>query len=288
SYQAAWYGWRESMRAESALHPISPHIILPWLVFFLATAPLVLVTLPFAFAHEWRERRFSPLLLLSLVGLFANLLLLLNYSTAIGWRYLSTGLPALAPLTASYLTESFAKRRGTVHRGFVAAVVLIVLIAVGLGALLVPFRSGTVQLRTAWKEYGRELAKVPRNAVIISGAQTVAVSYWRGVGRGEWDMIGTGGGWPGEQLSPRIETYLRQRKQVFIDTNPRWWLVCGWQKDEIPEIVKLQSRFHFRQTDATIYEIRPLSDNGASDNPKLERLLPANRPEDVKRCLPRP
>ena len=31
---------------------------------------------------------------------------------------------------------------------------------------------------------------------MISGAQTIAVIYWKAIGAGEWETIGTGGGWP--------------------------------------------------------------------------------------------
>src|SRR6266436_7526010 len=121
SYRSAGHGWRESMRVESALHPVSIRNVWPWLLFFLATSPLVLLTLPMAFVSEWRQRRLSPVLLLAVVGLFANLLLLLNYSTTIGWRYLSTGLPALVPLCSTHLFRSLSRRLGTERRAFIAA-----------------------------------------------------------------------------------------------------------------------------------------------------------------------
>jgi len=52
----------------------------------------------------------SPLLLLGIVGVFADLLLLLNYSTAIVWRYPLAALPALAPLTGNYFIRSLTSR----------------------------------------------------------------------------------------------------------------------------------------------------------------------------------
>ena len=30
-------------------------------------------------------------------------------------------------------------------------------------------------------------------------------------------------------------------KRVFIDSDPRWWLPCGWQRDEIPMITELEN-----------------------------------------------
>ena len=285
SYRAAWYGWRESMRVESTLHPVSIHTVWPWFAFFLATSPLVLLTLPMAFVAEWRKHRLSPMLLLAVVGLFANLLLLLNYSTAIGWRYLSTGLPALVPLSSHYLVQSLTRRFGKAHRAFIAAATTIALVAVLFGAFLWPMRSGTLKVRAAAKEYDRELMKLPRDAVMISGAQTVAVKYWRGIGAGEWDVIGPGAGWPGSQLGSVITGYLNQGRRVFLDANPLWWQPCGWHVSEIEELTRLQTRFHFRRVAPTVYEIRPNDDPTATDQPHLENLLPGNRPEEVKRCF---
>jgi hypothetical protein len=285
SYRAAWYGWRESMRVESALHPTSLRTIWPWFAFFLATSPLVLITLPLAFVAEWRKHRLSPMLLLAAVGLFANLLLLLNYSTAIGWRYLSTGLPALVPLSSYYLVQSLTNRFGRERRAFIAAATAIALIAVLFGAYLWPMRSGTLKVRAAAKDYDRELMKLPRDAVTISGAQAVAVKYWRGIGAGEWDVIGPGAGWPGPQLGSVITGYLNQERRVFLDANPLWWQPCGWHVSEIVELVKIEKRFHFRRVAPTVFEIRPLHDPTATDQPFLENLLPENRPAEVKRCF---
>jgi hypothetical protein len=285
NYRAAWFGWLESMRAESALHPISIHTVWPWLAFFLATSPLVLITLPLAAAREWRQRKLSLILLLAAVGLFANLLLLLSYSTAIGFRYLSTGLPALVPLTADYLVQSLTTRFGTARRASIVATTAIALIAVCFGTYLWPLRTATMKVRAAAKEYDQELMKLPRDAVMISGAQTVAVKYWRGLGSGEWDVVGPGAGWPGTRLGAVIDGYLKQGRRVFLDADPRWWQPCSWHVREIRELARIDSRFHFRQVAPTVLEIRPVEDSSAVDQPHLERLLPENRREEVKKCF---
>ena len=142
-----------------------------------------------------------------------------------------------------------------------------------------------MKVRAASKEYDRELMPLPRDAVMISGAQTVAVKYWRGVGAGEWDLIGPGAGWPGSQLSSVISGYLNQGRRVFLDADPRWWLPCEWHLTEVKELAQIESRFHFKQVAPTVYEIRPLSDQSATDQPRLENLLPEKRPEEVKKCF---
>ena len=121
---------------------------------------------------------------------------------------------------------------------------------------------------------------------MISGSQTVAVHYWAAIGEGNWKTIGTGGGWPGDRLFSTIDNHLAQGQRVFIDADPRWWIPCSWQRDEIPLLVELEGRFGFRHVQDTIYEIRPVSDPQAHDDPDLKRLLPENRPQDTKKCPP--
>jgi hypothetical protein len=283
-YQRAWHGWRESMRIESALHPVRIHNLLPFFIYLFVTSPLVIVTLPFAFVKQWRARWSSPLLLLAAVGVFADLLLLLNYSTAIVWRYPLAAVPALAPLTADYLMRTLTVRLRSARVALAACVTAMVLLVALFGLYLRPISRQFIEWRALSKDYDKQLALLPRDAVIISGQQTVAVTYWRGVGEGEWDVIGTGGGWPGSQLVPLIDKYLKQGRRVFLDSDPRWWFVCGWQRDEIPEIAKLESQFHFRRVSNYVYELRPKDDQSARDNPDLKRLLPENRAEDVAKC----
>jgi 4-amino-4-deoxy-L-arabinose transferase-like glycosyltransferase len=282
-YRAVWHGWRESMRIESALHPIGIRNVWPWLLFFLASSPLVLLTLPMAFISEWRRHKLSPILLLAAIGLFANVLLLLNYSTTIGWRYLSTGLPALAPLCSYYLFQSLSRRLGTERRALIVAVGAITLIGISFGVYLWPLRRATANVRASSKEYDRELMKVPRDAVMISGAQSVAVIYWRGIGAGEWEVIGPGAGWPQGRLEKTIADYLKSGRPVFLDADPRWWPPCGWHVNEVNELVKIEPRFHFRKVAPTVFEIR--DDPSVTDSPHLESLLPENRSQDVKRCF---
>jgi hypothetical protein len=141
-----------------------------------------------------------------------------------------------------------------------------------------------VRKRALTKDYHARLAHLPQDAVLISGSQTVAVTYWRGIGKGEWDVIGTGSGWPGEALSSTIEKYLSENRRVFLDADPRWWSPCGWQETETRELVAIESRFHFRRVDNALYEVRPPTDEEARDAPDLRSLLPLNRTTEVEKC----
>jgi hypothetical protein len=293
-YRWVWFGWRESLRQETARHPVTLRNLRPYFAYFFVTAPLLLVSLPFALWDalrnalwtEGRERKLLPLLLLGAMGLLADLMLFLNYSTAVNWRYFLTGLPAIAPLSANFLLRVLTRRFRSARLAFATCIAAVLMLAFIFTLLIQPASQQFIERRAMSKEYRHQLAKLPRDAVMIAGSQTIAVTYWKAIGAGDWKTIGTGGGWPGEDLVPLIENHLKENRRVFLDADSRWWLPCGWQRDEIPAIVGLQERFSFRRVTDTIYEIRPRGEPGATDSPNLERLLPENRPEDTKKCPP--
>ncbi|MDQ2922291.1 MAG: hypothetical protein M3R52_11880, partial [Acidobacteriota bacterium] len=176
------------------------------------------------------------------------------------------------------------RRVKNIRLAFAACVVSVLALAVVFGLLIRPASRQFIERRAMTKEYAKRLATLPRDAVMISGSQTIAVTYWRAIGEGAWKTIGTGGGWPGDNLVPLIEEHLREGRRVFLDTDPRWWLLCGWQRDEIAPIVNLQQHFSFRRATETIYELRPRGDASATDSPNLERLLPENRSDETRKC----
>ncbi|MEP6921946.1 MAG: glycosyltransferase family 39 protein [bacterium] len=285
-YRSIWHGWRESLLQESTRHPVALRNAIPYLMYFFISAPLIFLAFPFAVFNEWRQRKLSPLLLLGFIGLFADLLLFLNYSTAVNWRYFLTGLPALAPLSANYLIRRLTALTGSARLSFAACGVALGALAATFTIFIQPVSREFIQRRAMSREYKEQLVNVPRDAVMISGSQTIAVTYWKAIGRGEWKTIGTGGGWPGIRLVQVIEDHLAQGHRVFLDSDPRWWLPCSWQSQEIPAIVALEQRFRFRKVTESIYEIRAATDDTAHDEPNLRRLLPENRPGDTKKCPP--
>lgn len=285
-YRWVWNGWLESMREESARHPVGPANLRPYLMYYFISAPLVFLTLLFAPLLEVRKRGMSPMLVLWLVAFTANILLFFNYSTTVNWRYFLTGLPGLVPLGAFWLLRIAQAKLGNERRALAACTLVIVLLAVGFFIYARPISYEFIERRAMSKEYKHRLEAVPLDAIMISGSQTIAVHYWASIGPGRWKTIGTGGGWPGDKLFSIVQNHINHRRRVFIDADPRWWSACGWQREEIPPIVELEKRFSFRHVKDTIYELSWLGDPTAGDNPNLSRLLPENRPEDTKKCPP--
>lgn len=283
-YRWIWHGWRESMRLESARHPIALASLRPYFFYFFLSAPLVFITIPFVPIFEWRKNRFSPGLALWLTAILADALLFLNYSTIVNWRYFLTGLPGLVPLSAYWTLQLGERVLGTSRRAFVGCLLVLAGLAITFAIYVRPVSFEFIERRAMSKAYKARLVQLPSDAVMISGSQTVAVIYWAAIGAGKWQTIGTGGGWPGDKLFSVIEDYFHKGRRVYIDTDPRWWIPCGWQRDEIPLIVELERHFRFHRVTDTIYEVRPIDDSTAQDNPDLKRLLPENRPEETKKC----
>ena len=284
-YRATWQVWAESSQNEAARHPLQLANLKPFFVYLFLASPLVFVALPWAMWREFRAHRSSLLLLSALCGVFADAMLFFNYSTIINWRYFLTGLPAMAPIAGNFFFRSQAEKLKSARRGFITAIAGVVVIAVAMGFLFQPRSNEYLNRLALAKDYKATLQLLPPDAVVIAGAQTVAVTYWRGIGVGQWEHIGTGAGFPAGKLQQKIEEYLVAGRRVFLDIDPRWWQPCSWQAAEIREIVAIEPHFHFKKVAAMIYEIRPIEDASANAQPHLESLSPENRTEEVKKCF---
>ena len=283
-YRQSWYGWVASMRAESAVHPVKLRNFVPFIQLFFIAAPATLAALPFALRREWRAgRKWTPMLVMALVGLFVQLMLLANYSTVINGRYQLTGLPGLFPLTAAYLLARAQERTPqNARRAFVYTCALVAALALLTGTVVYIFAARTLANHALTKDYRARLAALPTDAVVMAGGQTVAVNYYRGLGLGQWDTIGTGGGWPGaEGLTHQIEWHLSNGHRVFVDTDQRLWSMDSWHEQETRALVALETRFRFRHFAGTLYEICPPDDQTARDDPNLRSLL--NNPKSLFR-----
>ncbi len=287
-YRASWHGWLVSMQVETARHPVTWHNLWPFAAMAAVAASPVFWLWPAAMFTEWRRHRFSATFALGVCGLAATALLFFNYSTTINARYFLSGLPALAPVVAAFLLSGLTALTGDKRRGFAWALACVCVVALARDALIWGQKARLTPKRLASKNYREKLAQIPPDAVVMAGARTVAVHYWRNLGLGQWETIGTGGGWPDAQLIPLIQQHLANGRRVFLDTDPHAWAVCGWQMSETRRLPELERYFRFRAvslTLPTLYEIRLPDDATALAQPHLSSLLPENRPADVHRCF---
>jgi len=260
-YRAWWHGWVASTQAETARHPVTLANFRFLLLYFFIAAPIALPLLPFAVVGAWRRSsrfafRLSPLLALGLLGVVANLSLIIHYSVVLNGRYMLTGLPAFAPLVASLLVRLRPRSARNARHAFAFVVLFISTCHVVVGGIVLTQAARTLANHAHTGTYIARLRLLPEDGVIIAGAASVSVNYWRGIGSGKWETIGTGGGYYGEAwLNQTIDDYLRQGRRVFLDTDPKLWATRGWQLEETRAISRLPARFRFHRISDTIVEL---------------------------------
>jgi hypothetical protein len=60
------------------------------------------------------------------------------------------------------------------------------MLAITFSLLIRPASKQFIERRAMSKYYRQQLARLPRDAVMISGSQTIAVTDWKAIGAGEW------------------------------------------------------------------------------------------------------
>ncbi len=278
SFRFAWLDWLHATQTESSRHPINVGNFGTLIGSFFAAAPLVFLVFPLALLKELKTRGLTPVAALAVVGFVANFMLIFHYGAVVNGRYVLTGLPAVIPLVADYLVVSVQRLIANPRLAFACVIMGVILISLIASRYAWPFNRAYVENRSLAKDYRNQLAKVPHDAIMISGAQTVAVTYWRGLGMGDWNVISTGSTWPGAALNSVVARHLAGGNRVFLDADPRWWLRDTWHRQELLDLASLESGFRFRRVSGTIYEIRPHDDGTANDFPDLILQLRQQEP----------
>src|SRR5215475_3009862 len=99
----------------------------------------------------------SLLLLLWSIAAFADVLLFLNYSTAVNWRYFLTGLPGLAPLAGTWLLSVGKRLLGNTQRAFVGVLAVIGAFAITFSLVMRPVSYEFIERRAMSKDYQKQL-----------------------------------------------------------------------------------------------------------------------------------
>jgi hypothetical protein len=160
------------------------------------------------------------LLVLGMLGLLADLVMLINHDLSVNPRYLLTGMVGLAPVCGWGLAELFR------HAPWRTA-----LLTAGLAILtIVSF----VQISPSlyWQDYHARAAAAylerirafPWNAGFIVGARSPLVNFYAGIeARPNWKTISPGSGWPDDKLGEAIDDLLLAGRVVYVDFDPDIW-----------------------------------------------------------------
>src|SRR5205085_4158799 len=116
---------------------------------------------------------------------------------------------------AAFLLRRAPARTHDMRHALRRVVVIISSPALVVGAAFILFAWPTIQSHALTKEYRARLALLPDDAVVMAGGQTVAVTYYRGLGLGHSDVIRTGRGWAGARLTDLVDERLPADRRAF-------------------------------------------------------------------------
>ena len=166
------------------------------------------------------RRELRPLFVISLAGLIAGLVLLINHDLSVNPRYLLTALPGLA-FASGWAISEIAKWRADAAMG-----ILLILagLQVGLYTQLGKERYDQEWNARAGRAYLSRIGSLPANSVFIAGSRTPLVNFYAGLkARPEWESIQPGSAWPDDRLDEVIRTYLAEGRPVFVDFDKDLW-----------------------------------------------------------------
>lgn len=212
--------WYRLSAAERRLYPVTIRNFSLFSDYAYECSVAIVILVPLVFALLWPRRERRTLLVLGMLGLLADLVMLINHDLSVNPRYLLTGLVGLAPVCGWGLAELFR------HAPWRTA-----LLTSGLAILtMVSF----VQISPSlyWQDhharaaaaYLERIRTFPWNSGFIVGARSPLVNFYAGIeARPSWKTISPGSGWPDDKLGEAIDDLLLAGRVVYVDFDPELW-----------------------------------------------------------------
>jgi hypothetical protein len=183
-----------------------------------SVAAVILV--PLVFALLWPRKEYRTLLVLGLLGLLADITMLINHDLSVNPRYLLSGMVGLAPVCGWGLAELYDLAPWRTR--FLAAGLIIISMA-NFVQLWPSFYWQAHNSRTA-SVYLDRIRDFPWNSAFIVGARSPLINYYAGIeARPNWKTISPGSGWPDEKLGEAIDDLILAGRVVYVDFDPQLW-----------------------------------------------------------------
>jgi hypothetical protein len=195
----------------------------------------------------------EALFVFGLLGLMANLALLLNHDLAVNPRYLLTGLLGLAAACGWCLAELIRCYR------LWATPLLIGLLTLTKGA----YNNTAKQLyeqqwsARAAREYIAKIERLPWNSGFIVGSRTPLIHFLQGVGaRPYWLTVSPGAGWPDDKLDEAIDDFFYAGRLVYVDFDHELWQPGAREKSrEAAGLEMIKRRYRLEHVRDSFYRI---------------------------------
>lgn len=212
--------WYRLSSVEREFHPVTIKNI-EFVGEYAYNCSVVVVFLtPLAITLLLPQRRYRALLWLGLLGLLADIVLLINHDLSVNPRYLLLGMVGLAPICGWTIVELYRCFRWR-------AVTLVASI------WLLSFTNFVERsIDIYWQEHHSRAAaeylimikNFPWNSGFIVGARSPLVNFYAGIeARPFWKTISPGAGWPDDKLEEKIDDMLIAGRPVFVDFDPEIW-----------------------------------------------------------------
>ncbi|MBK7600920.1 MAG: glycosyltransferase family 39 protein [Acidobacteria bacterium] len=252
-YWPATIEWYLLSAQERTIHPIGPEN-LAFLVDFsynCSVATTLLAPLAIIWLWQYRERRL--LHVFGLLGLLANLVLIINHDLSVNPRYMLTGLLGLAAICGWTLAEMVR------FRGVWAAMVIVGLIVLTKGSYNNMSRELYNQEWAAResRNYFSKLGDMPWNSAFIVGSRTPLINFYAVIGaRPYWKAIPIGSAWPDDKLDEAIDDLLIAGRLVYIDFDAEIWQ-AGQRKEnrEAPGLEMIKRDYEFEYLRESMYRV---------------------------------
>ncbi len=216
-----------------------------------SVATVILV--PLAFALLWPRKERRTLLILGLIGLVANMTMLINHDLSVNPRYLLTGMVGLAPVCGWALADLYD------HTPVRARLLLAGLLTITLASLIRIWPDYHWQSRNAVAAaaYLDRIRDLPWNSGFIVGARSPLINFYMGIeARPEWKTISPGSGWPDDRLGQAVDDLLLAGRFVYVDFDPEIWQYGerGSSREE-KGLRMIRQRYCLRHIDKQLYLI---------------------------------
>lgn len=209
------------------------------------------------------KRELRPLFVLSLAGLTAILVLMMNHDLSVNPRYLLTGLPGLA-LASGWGIAQLMNWRSDIAIG---VLVIVAGLQAGVYTQLGKERYDQEWNARAGRAYLSRIGSLPANSVFIAGARTPLVNFYAGLkARPGWQAIQPGADWPDTHLAEVIDAHLAQGRPVFVDLDRDLWNPGARESSrEVIGLEMIRRKYELAPVNGSIFRIvrRNSTPNGA-------------------------
>jgi hypothetical protein len=240
--------WTASMSRERSAFGIDPLGQLRYLAeYSIAGSPVTALTLVFALIFAARHRHVTFWLFLASGAYLATLLI--NHDLGVNPRFTLPWLWVAIPMVAWTIDRLLQQSRAFMPQLLPAGLVLIGLMGAVAHGITIQTMSDAHfgQARSVSDQY-RVLLALPDNALLIPGPSGTPVAYHLNrLGRKEFEIIGSGWDWPGDnaaiELRSRVEQAIADGRSVFVNMDQADYLRVRRETGEFETIQQVARRY---------------------------------------------